>query len=283
METTFDSAAGLTHLSHQSDPRRSGRRWAMCGTTAVIFSAVLILSACSYLFNSVAENMAQNLSWAILNQDDPKTVQDGAPAYLLLIDGLIQDDPQNVNLLLAGAKLYGSYVSIFVDDVERARRLSAKARTFGQRALCRARPKMCGVDKEPYEHFVTGLRQLIQSDIPVLYTYGAVWAGWIQTHQNDWNAVADLSKVEAIMRRVVELDEAYDYGGAHLYLGFLSTTMPPALGGKPDQARLHFERAFDLSGQRNLTAHVMLAERYARIIFDRPLHDRKGHRYGRPP
>ena len=49
--------------------------------------------------------MAEDLSSAIRNQDDPKTVLDGAPAYLLLIDGLIAGDPGNVNLLAAGAKL----------------------------------------------------------------------------------------------------------------------------------------------------------------------------------
>jgi tetratricopeptide (TPR) repeat protein len=241
---------------------------------AVVVSAVLMSSACSYVTNSVAENMAQNLSWAVLNQDDPKTVQDGAPAYLLLIDGLIHDDPENVNLLLSGAKLYGSYASIFVADVERASRLSAKAREYGQRAFCRVRPNICGIDKEPYDRFIAALSQLTQSDVSVLYTYGVVWAGWVQTHQSDWNAVADLPKIEAAMRHVVRLDEAFDYGGAHFYLGLLSSIMPPALGGKPDQARSHFERAFDLSGQRNLMAQVMLAERYARIIFDRQLHDR---------
>jgi hypothetical protein len=71
-----------------------------------------------------------------------------------------------------------------------------------------------------------------------------------------------------------KLNEGYDHGGAHLYLGFLSSLFPPSLGGKPDQAREHFERAYVLSHRRNLTARVMLAERYARMIFDRPLHDR---------
>ena len=36
------------------------------------------------------------------------------------------------------------------------------------------------------------------------------------------------------MQRVIELHESYQDGAAHLYLGVLSTFLPPALGGKPE-------------------------------------------------
>lgn len=244
------------------------------GIAVLVLVAALALSGCSYFIASATENMARDLSRAILNQDDPKTVQDGAPAYLLLIDGLIQGDPDNVNLLLAGSRLYGSYASVFVEDAQRARRLSTKARDLGARALCRIQPAACGIDQATYDPYVAALAPLTRAEVPALYALGVAWAGWIQVHRDDWNAVADVPKVEATMRRVVELDETYDHGGAHLYLGYLSTLLPPALGGKPERARMHFERAFELSGRRNLAAKVMLAERYARIVFDRPLHDR---------
>ena len=38
---------------------------------------------------SATNEMAENLSAAILNQDDPETVRDGAPAYLLMLDSFI--------------------------------------------------------------------------------------------------------------------------------------------------------------------------------------------------
>lgn len=235
---------------------------------------VLFLGACSHFLSSATQGMAEDLSSAIRNQNDPKTVQDGAPAYLLLIDSLIAGDPANVNLLLAGAKLYGSYATAFVNDAARAGRLTAKAWDLSQNALCRARTALCAWHRQPFEEFIAALPRVTEADVALLYTYAATWAGWIQFHQDNWNAVADLPKVEAIMRRALELNEGYDHGGTHLYLGFLSTLLPPSLGGKPDQAREHFERAYALSQRRNLTARVMLAERYARLIFDRPLHDR---------
>ena len=57
------------------------------------------------------------------------------PAYLLLIDSLIEGDPQNENLLLAGSKLYGAYAAAFVKEPERAKRLTLKARDYAI-ALC---------------------------------------------------------------------------------------------------------------------------------------------------
>ena len=50
--------------------------------------------------------------------------------------------------------------------------------------------------------------------------------------------------------------------------------MPPGLGGKPEIGRAHFERAIELSNAQNLLAKVFFAESYARLVFDRELHDR---------
>lgn len=243
-------------------------------TAMLVAAAVFLLGGCSYFISSASESMAADLASTIRNQDDPKTVQDGAPAYLLLIDSLITGDPENPKLLLAGANLYGSYAGAFVQDAARAQRLTDKAWTLSQRAMCQQQAALCGWNQQPFDKFVAALPAMTTADVPTLYTYATTWAGWIQVHQSDWNAVADIPKVGAVMQRVLTLDEAHDHGGAHIYLGFLATLLPPSLGGKPDEARAHFERASELSHGRNLMAVVMLAERYARTVFDRPLHDR---------
>ena len=110
--------------------------------------------------------------------------------------------------------------------------------------------------------------------MPALFALGNAWAGWIMANKNDFNAIADISHIERIMQKVIELDETYRDGAAHLYMGILATLLPPALGGKPEQARQHFEKAIALSKGRNLMAKVIYAKLYARMIFDRPLHDR---------
>ena len=53
--------------------------------------------------------------------------------------------------------------------------------------------------------------------------------------------------------------------------------LPKNLGGNPDLARQHFERAVELSKGRDLMVKVHYAERYARLVFDKKLHDRLLH------
>ena len=96
-----------------------------------LFLSAIAWMGCSSLMNSAATGMANNLTSAVLNQDDVLLVQEGAPAYLIAIDGLVQGDPQNPALLLAGAQLYSAYSSSFVTDPVRASRLSKKAMGFG--------------------------------------------------------------------------------------------------------------------------------------------------------
>jgi hypothetical protein len=101
-----------------------------------------------------------------------------------------------------------------------------------------------------------------------------VWASWIQANSDDWNAVADMPRVEAVMQRVLALDERYQQGAAHLYLGVLATVLTPALGGRPEVGKQHFDRAVTLSQGKNLMAKLYYAKNYARGIFDRELHDK---------
>jgi len=223
---------------------------------------------------SASQRLSLSLAAAVAGQDDPETVRQGAPAYLLLIDGLIQDNPDNGGLLLTGSRLYSSYSAAFVDDEERAGRLALKARDYGFRGLCAHRRSACGSWEAPYDRFETVIRGLDRSDVPALHGAAAAWATWIQAHRDDWVAVADKARVELMMQRVVELDERYDRGSAHLYLGVLATLIPEALGGRPGEGRRHFERAAELADGRNLMAPLLMASEYARAVYDRDLHDR---------
>ncbi|HSO24873.1 MAG TPA: TRAP transporter TatT component family protein [Chondromyces sp.] len=237
-------------------------------------AAVLVSTGCSSLMSSATARLADSLEGAVLEQNDPEIVRQGAPAYLLLIDGLIADDPDNVDLLLAGAALYSSYAGAFVDDPERAARLAVKGRDYGWRALCESERRACDIWSAPYPEFERVINDMGGRKVPVLYGAGAAWATWIRSASDDWSAVADKARVDAMMRRVVALDESYEGGAAYLYLGILATLLPEAMGGNPEEGREAFERVIELSGGRHLMAKVLIAEKYARMVFDRELHDR---------
>jgi hypothetical protein len=226
------------------------------------------------LASSATTRLAENVSAAVLEQDDALIVRDGGPAYLIAIDGLIEGDPANETLLLAGSRLYGAYAAAFVEDGERAQRLTTRARSYGERALCLREPKLCDVSVGSFDEFARLLQDTDATDLPALYGFGSAWAGWVQAHSSDWGAIAQLPKLQALMERVVALDDDHEEGGAHLYLGVLYTLRPASLGGQPELGREHFERAIALSAGRNLMAKVLYAQQYARLVFDQELHDR---------
>jgi hypothetical protein len=220
-------------------------------------------------------DLAGTLSNAILNQSDPQTVEAGVPAYLILLDSMIAGDPENGEMLLVGARLYGAYASAFAVKPERMRLMSAKALDYARRGVCAEVESLCAAMAKPVDEYTKALAGLDDEDeVPYIYGLGAAWAGWIQAHAQDWKAVAELPKVQASIERVLALDETHDKGGAHLYMGVLLTLRPAALGGKPEEGRKHFERALELSQDRNLMVKVLYAKHYARLVFDRELHDK---------
>ncbi len=246
----------------------------------VVFAALLGLAGCNALASRAASNLAEDLGSAILNQDDPETVRDGAPAYLLLIDSFAQGEEAGGAMLEAASELYSAYAAVFVDEPARARRLSSRARRYGERALCqRHRPvggsddALCGWSGLVFDDLVMSLGDLKQSDVPALYAFTVSWLVWIRAHSDDWTALADLPKVEAALGRIRSLDPGFQPGNVHLYLGILHTLRPPALGGKPELGREHFEQAIALSGGHDLSARVEFARSYARLVYDRDLHD----------
>lgn len=236
--------------------------------------ALLAMSGCASMASSATSKLANNLSAAILDQNDPETVAAGMPSYLLLADGLIEGDPENEAMLISGSKLYASYAAVFVKDPARARRLSLRARDYGDRALCAHSARLCKLWQLSFEDFSRAMAGCKADDVPVLYASGAAWATWIQASGKDWNALAVLPKVKALMARVAELDETFEHGEAHVYIGVIDTLLPPALGGKPEEGRTHFERAIQISGGRDLMDKVEYASHYARLTYNRPLHDR---------
>ena len=233
---------------------------------------VAILAGCGAIA-AKTEQLAGSISRAMLNQNDPDIVRTGAPAYLLLLDGMIEDSPDDRALLIAGARLYGAYATGLITDAMRSKRLTTKARDYARRALCGRQPAICKHETKPFKQFAPYVDAIEEDDLKALYTYAASWAGWIQAHSDDWEAIADLPKVEYIMQRVVTLEQGYDRGRAQLYLGVLHTQLPPAMGGKPEVGRAHFEQAIKYSDGRDLIAKVEFARRYARLVFNQQLHD----------
>jgi len=237
-------------------------------------SSVFLASGCSALIAKKTEQFARDFSSTILDSDDPVTIEQGIPAYLLLLDALVKNNPEQISLRQASATLTSAYASGFVKEAVRSKRLNQKALTDAFSVLCQQDKHLCQPRELTLNDLQQRLAQMNKSDVATLFMVGSVWAGWIQANADDWNAVADMPRVEALMTRIVALDENYQQGAAHIYLGVLATVLTPALGGRPEVGKAHFERAISLSDGHNLAAKLYYAKNYARGVFDRELHDK---------
>ena len=238
--------------------------------TKWLFLLVLIwVSGCSIT------RLPEDLGYGVLNNDDLKTVEAGLPSYLLIVDGALITYPKNKTLLLTSANLHSAYGGVFVKDEARKLKLTSKAFDHAQRALCEHDSRACDVRKMPFEEFEALVATFSKpKDLPFIYGLASVWTSYIQLTSDDYNSIAELARVELLMKHVADIDETYEYGMPYVYLGALNSLIPPALGGKPDIAKAHFEKAIAVSEGKNLIAKVLYAEKYARLVFDQALHDK---------
>jgi hypothetical protein len=78
----------------------------------LIALSTALLGGCATVVASAGTGLAGNLNTAIMNQDDPPLVRDGAPAYLLMLDSFVEGAPENVAVLSAAAQLYSAYGAV---------------------------------------------------------------------------------------------------------------------------------------------------------------------------
>ncbi len=231
------------------------------------------LASCGQVVSNAKREFSADLAATILASDDPETIKKGVPSYLLLISSLIRSEPGNAELLESAAQLYSAYGSSFTDTLESKKALTKKAHHYASRAICLRNELFCNADKLSFAEYETVLKNVNKSQAKSLFIFSSSWAGVVEANSNNWDAVAELPKVKAGMKRVLALDETVGHGNAHVYMGVLESLLPPDLGGKPELAKQHFDQADELSKGKNLMAKVLYAEKYARLLFDRKLHD----------
>lgn len=239
---------------------------------AGILVLCLTLGGCSNLVSNLTSQMADDLAASIMNSNDVHTVREAVPAYLLLVDSFLRSSPDSVSLLLAASNLNGSF-SVLVDDPERVSLLADKSLAYALQAACASKSPLCDARSQRFKVLEASLAKLDKKDLPVAYGLAVAWVGWIQANSSDWAAIGELGKAKAVMARVLELDEAYESGAAHLYMGGMETLLPASMGGRPEEGRAHFERAIEIN-EAYLMTKVIFAEQYARLMFDQDLHDR---------
>ena len=240
---------------------------------SLLLLAACILLACSprsYVVSRMAD-AASSGGDVFARDDDPELVRDAVPFALKAMESLLDSTPDNKGLLTALCKGFTQYSAAFVREdadeagdpaarragMERARRLFLRAKEYGLRGL--------SVGREGFADALSGdpagaSARVGAEDVPLLYWTGAAWSLAVSTSPDDPSLLADLPRIEALMRRALALDDRYDAGAIHEYFVAFEGGRPEAMGGSIARARHHMEQAIALSAGKKISPLVTFAE-----------------------
>jgi tetratricopeptide (TPR) repeat protein len=209
-------------------------------------------------------------------------------AAIKQLEGLLEVSPDNPELLLLASRSFATYAFGFIEgkidiakkkyDFEETDRLTsqavdfyARAQKYGMRLIrgyLRNSSEILDLDLARLE---SELMRYDRDHVPGLFWTAFSWGNIVNLQQNDPGRLAELPRVDLLMQRVLELDERYFFGGPHMFYGVYYGGRPEMLGGDPEKAKIHFERAIEISGGRYLMTKFLLAKYFAVRIQDRGL------------
>ena len=235
-------------------------------------TAALLLSGCS-TSQLVARGASPLIDYGVVamnREADLELARASIPANLKMIEALLLADPGNAAYRIQAAMGFYDYALGFVesDDPDRAAALYQRARDHALVALDRA-----GVTQAVLMGDTAGLEQALAKldarAVPALFWTAASWGKWIELQLDDPARLAELPRVELLMRRVLALDESYYHGGAHLFFGAYYGGRAPMFGGDFARAARHFDRAAEINQNQLLLVDVYRARYLLRQMGDR--------------
>lgn len=234
----------------------------------------LALAGCSIrglAINAVAASLAASGD-VYASDGDPELIRQATPFALKTIEGLLAEKPDHPGLLLSACRGFTQYAYAFVElDAERLQESDFEAAERGYERALELYLRGRDYCLRGLENRLPGARVALETDperalaaarvedAPLLYWTAASWGAAISVGLDRPDLTVDLPAVKALVARVEELDADYENGAVHEVLMVLAT-LPEALGGSPERARRHFERAVELSEGKSAAPYVALAE-----------------------
>ena len=231
---------------------------------------LLALSSCS--MNKIMVDMSLPMiegGIEAMNQEtDLQLAEDSMPANISMLNGMLYLDPENSQLQTYAAQAYYGLSYGFNEDNnrQRASKLYQRGLKHGLTAL--ALNGFTNAKKMTPELFEQQLQKLGENDVAALFWTASNWAKWIDLNRDSAESLIELSKPTAMMQRVLELNENFYYGGAHMYFGVYYGARAPTLGGNFDKSRQHFDKARTITNNKLLVADLLQAQYLAKQMYD---------------
>jgi hypothetical protein len=190
------------------------------------------------------------------------------------MDSIIEGSSDNPQLLAAGASLYATYGAVFVSGEERSMKLTGRARGYGLRAMCETYEPSCVWPNVTYDEFVAALDGIGSKDADILFSYGLASLAYLRARSSSWDTVAEFPLIQALFDHYLNISGDAVNSSVYTYMGIMHSLRPPTLGGEPELAREFFEKAIVESSGHDLNAKLEYAKGYAKLMYERELHDR---------
>lgn len=242
---------------------------------------ILILTACLFfscsinkmIVNKIADSLSQGDSTVFTGDNDPELIGEALPFALKLYESLLEQTPENTDLLLATGKAFSLYSYGFVqskaeklsdEDIDkkthlmkRAKKLYLRGRDYILRAI---EVNHSGFLKKIDENKIDGfLSQMKKDDVPFLYWGGMSWMGAFSVDPFDFEL--GMSKINGVkmITKALELDEEYENGSIHSFFISYYGSMPEGMGGSEKKAREHYEKALQFTKGKIASPYLNLA------------------------
>lgn len=244
-------------------------RLAACASLGCV---LLPLSGCStsQIVARGASPLIEHGMAAMNQESDLELARASIPANLKMIEALLLADPGNAAYRVQAAMGFYGYTLAFVEaeNHDRAVALYERARDHAALALERAGLPRATLGGD-VEKLAEALAELDARAVPALFWTASAWGKWIELQLDDPARLDELPRVERLMQRALALDEAYYYGGAHVFFGVYYGARAPMFGGDFARSARHFDRAAELGRGRLLMVEVYRARYLLRQMGDR--------------
>ena len=230
---------------------------------------ILLQFSCSSLIGGLTESLTNSL----YQQKDIELIEEGAPAFLLIIESFIESNPGDKKQLVTGIQAFSAYSSAFVTEPKRKRIFSEKTKQWAMKLL-RTYPQFVkyestvDIDKKEVE-LNKFLNSINKKEVPYIFWAANAWVMWILDNLDSMDAFIELPVAKEIIGRVRNVDGEFYYGAPYLFYGVYYSAFPEDFGGNLVKAKEEFDIALKLSGDKLLTTKLLYATFYLKAIGDK--------------
>ncbi|VAW53516.1 hypothetical protein MNBD_GAMMA06-734 [hydrothermal vent metagenome] len=232
--------------------------------------SLLFLSACS--MNKMMVNMSMPMIEggieAMNAEPDLQLAEDSMPANISMLNGMIRLDPENVQLHIYAAQAYYGLSYGFNEDKDLTRADKFYLRGLKHGLIALELRGLKNAKKLTVDEFEQQLQKLNKDDVAAIFWAASNWAKWIDLNRDDAASLIQLAKPTAMMQRVLELNDTFYYGSAHMYFGVYYGARPPMFGGDFAKSKKYFNRAREITENKLLIADLLQAQYLSRQMFD---------------